>query len=78
MLYYIINSGLMVKFVIVLIIFLLFDVWAAQHSWTLLRFIEHIIIDETPLYDANNAATTQRFSAVHLMTIIMTMTMTIK
>jgi hypothetical protein len=43
-----------------------------------LRFIEHIIIDETQLYDAKNAAPTQRFSAVHLMTIIMTMTMTIK
>jgi hypothetical protein len=51
---------------------------AAQQSRTLLRYTEHIVIDEPPLYDVydvydvndvNDAGTTQQFSAVPLMTI---------
>ena len=59
----------MIKIVIILIISLLFGVWAGQHSRALLRYIEHIVTGAPPLYDVNDAATTQRFSAVPLMTI---------
>jgi hypothetical protein len=42
---------------------------AAQQSRTFLRYTEHIVIDEPPLYDVYDAGTTQQFSAVPLMTI---------
>jgi hypothetical protein len=59
----------MIKPVIIVIIFLLCGVWAGQHSKTILRYIERIVIDEPPLYEVNDAATTQGFSAVPLITI---------
>jgi hypothetical protein len=59
----------MIKPVIILIIFLLCGVWAGQHWRTLLFYIEHIVIDEPRLYDANDAATSQGFTAVTPLTI---------
>ena len=59
----------MIKSLIILIIFLLCGVWAGQYSKTILRYIERIVIDEPPLYDANDAANTQGFSAVPPMSI---------
>jgi hypothetical protein len=54
----------MIKPVIILIIFLLCGVWAGQHSKTILRYIERIVIDEPPLYEVNHAVTTQGFPVI--------------
>jgi hypothetical protein len=67
--YIIIILSPMIKIVIILIIFLLFGVWAGQNSRALLRYIEHIVIDEPRVYDADDVSSTKRFSTVPFMTI---------